>query len=166
MKFGRRKLRSQRGVSQILGTLLLLAIVATVGTTLLIQGITVLNHFNYSVDTERSNINIIEETLDIEHVRFTPSSNAITVYVRNTGTVETVLDSITILKIDTQEVPIKIDLDQMVITREVVKLDLTANFVNVNDKWSDSTYSSSKYKIVILTQKGNSFESVAKPFNT
>lgn len=145
---------------------MLLAIVVTVGTTLLIQGLTVLNHFNYSVDTERSNIDVIGETLDIEHVRFTPNSNTITVYVRNTGTVETVLDSITVLKIDTQEVLIKIDLDQMVITREVVKLDLTANFVNVNDKWSDSTYSSSKYKIVVSTQKGNSFESVAKPFNT
>ena len=166
MRLERRKLRSRRGVSQTLGTLLLLAIVAAVGTPLLIEGITVLNHFNYAVKTERSNIDIIGETLDIEHVRFTPSSNAITVYVRNTGTVETILDSITILKIDTQEVLIKTDLEQTVFAREIVKLDLTANFVNVNNKWDDNIYSSSKYKITVSTLNGNSFESEAEPFNT
>ena len=47
-----------------------------------------------------------------------------------------------------------------------MKLDLTANFVNVNDKWDDNIYSSSKYKITVSTLNGNSFESEAEPFNT
>jgi hypothetical protein len=98
-------MKSRRGVSQIIGALFALAIVAAFGSVLLIQGV-------QGVENFRSIINVFEEfktpasqeILIIEHVRFHPASPKIDIWLRNTGTVDITVDKISLIKVNTQEV--------------------------------------------------------------
>lgn len=160
-------MRTRKAVSQILGTLLMLAIVAAAGAVILLQGMNVINDFNFAVTTEDSNKEIPQEDLVIEHVRFDPDDEDITLYIRNTGTIEVTVGAIKILKIDTQEIVLSNDaVAEDIPIKEIRQIDLTASLQGANQKWNSTTYADSTYRIVLETNRGNLFETVAKPFNT
>ena len=99
---------TRRGISQIIGTLFMVAIVVSVGSVLLFTGIENITSFNSFLEiiknTETDKIN---ESFIIEHVRFDPVDGATTgeeieLSVRNTGSVDITIERIAIHQIENQ----------------------------------------------------------------
>jgi len=116
----------------------------------------------------------------IEHVRFytDPVDNeAVSVWVRNTGDNEIGLDSLFVVRIDTQELVVdKTDVTKTVFGKELQVINATGSDVllppdcellswdctDVNDK----KLKNSKYRVSVTTSRGNSFETIVEPFNS
>jgi len=105
-------LKTRRGVSQVIGSIFMLAIVAAIGSLLLIQGIQGTTDFTAFVDsfTEGSGA-ASKEHIAILHVRFDASmvastGNDIQIWLKNTGDIAAVIDRITLVKVNSQELVI------------------------------------------------------------
>lgn len=157
---------NRRGVSQVLGSLFMLAIVAGIGSVLLIQGMSSINSFNssmaiFDIETKDSS----RESLVIAHARF-HSNTKVDIYVRNTGGIDVVVDRVTVVKIDDQKLILNENFASstppQIAFKEVVKIaDLSTS---LSGTWSD--VEGKKFRITITTTRGSSFDIVAKPFNT
>jgi flagellin-like protein len=78
--------KKRRGLSQVIGSLLLLAIVVPLGTVLLVNGTTQINAFNNEMSSSLVfNSQGIREELVFEHIRFDPPTGDVTISLRNTG---------------------------------------------------------------------------------
>ena len=160
------KKTSKRAVSQIVGTLFMLAIVVPIGTVIVTKGLNQVGEINnrlasgVSIENERG-----QEDIMFEHIRFDPNSEQITVYVRNVGTIDSTISKLTIVKTDTQELIVN---DQAVGKNMQPKVGLTITETgNISTStWNDPLYKNSEFKIAITTEKGNFFETSARPFNT
>jgi len=98
-------LKKRRGLSQIMGSLLMLAIVVPLGSVVLFSGITEITAFNNSMsNTIEYRNNGIQEDLVFEHIRFEPNSKVVTISALNTGSVEIVVDRITLVNMTNQEI--------------------------------------------------------------
>ncbi|MEK6966274.1 MAG: hypothetical protein AABW62_02465, partial [Thermoproteota archaeon] len=96
--------KKRRAVSQAIGALLALAIVAVFGSVLLIQGVQGVQNFTTFLDIfEETESKSAQEVFTVEHVRFTPNSDAIEIWVRNTGKIDIIIDKVSIVKINSQE---------------------------------------------------------------
>src|SRR5574338_554764 len=93
---------AKRGISSIVGTLLMVAVVASIGSVLMFQGLNGINDFNYYLSFLTGKKNNVNENAVIEHVRFNPTTNAMDIWVRNTGTEELEISKVSIVKMDTQ----------------------------------------------------------------
>ena len=193
MRYDSKKLsmNKRRGVSNIIGSLIVLAIVASVGSVILFQGLNQINAFNYDLalhDKER--VNEIREDILFEHVRFDPTEDNIDgdnlhLFLANIGTVDSQIISVTVVKIDTQElifnriVPnstqayIPIEDHTEIILDENLAVD--ANLGMGGDLWWNSTNYGApplgtnpppSYKVTVATAKGNFFDKVVSPWNT
>jgi len=105
------------------------------------------------------------ESLIIEHVNFTPTSQDITLYVRNTGSISAIVDTITIVKIDTQDLLLNVNgINDEIFVKEVSSITQTA--ILGGSDWEDSPFNDKSYEISITTIRGNSFKIIAIPYNT
>ena len=176
-----KNLSAKRGLSSIVGTLIMVAVVAAIGSVIMFQGLNGINDFNYYLSFLTGSKNSAYENLVIEHVRFNPTTSDLDVWVRNTGTVEVDISKITMVRMDTQELildtnphvtlPIStlVDLNEQVDTNRDGSIDGT-------DTWQSSPYDQApfnvapydtpQFRISITTLSGNSFETTANRFNS
>ena len=177
-------MKNRRGVSQIIGSLIVLAIVASVGSVILFQGLNQINAFNYDLSIhDKEHISEIREAIIFEHVRFDPTPGPLPagtelyLYLANVGTVDSTITAVTVVKIDTQE---------LIIWREIPAADeatiliedhtlITLTSANLplgppDNYWDSIEYGPlnplNKYKITVTTSKGNFFEKFVSPFNS
>lgn len=174
--------KKRRAVSQIMGSIVILGIVSSVGSVILFNGMNSISAFTYDLSFhEKSKNQIHREDVIFEHVRFEPNTDNISINLANIGTVESTITNITILKIDTQEIianwidveePIQVDTHQKILL-DTSQIFLTNGFVT--QTWDDDYYyyvdgdvdnDIAKYKISLTTSKGNFITTVASPFNT
>ena len=164
-------LKKRRGLSQIMGSLLMLAIVVPLGSVVLFSGITEITAFNNSMsNTIEYRNNGIQEDLVFEHIRFEPNSKVVTISTLNTGSVEIVVDRITLVNMTNQEILFDIYsvgtfVPIVLQVQNSTDIDITANLVGID--WSDSDDPTNwEYRISIITSRGNFFDTVARPYNT
>jgi len=168
-------LKKRRGVSQIMGGLLMLAIVVPLGSVVLFSGITEITAFNNSMsNTIEYRNNGIQEDLVFEHIRFDPATKVVTISALNTGSVELVVDRITLVNMTSQDiifdiysvgnfVPIVLNIQNS------TDIDIEADLFRYGSPhvWSDGNDPTNwEYRISIITSRGNFFDTVARPFNT
>ena len=156
--------KSKRGISSIIGTLLMVAVVSVIGSVILFQGLNGINNFNYYLSFLTGSKDASNESAVIEHVRFNPADNKLEVWVRNTGTVQLEISRITVVRLDTQAIIINENPPGA-----TVFLSDTTRINHPNDgafNWSDAGYDTAQYRISLTTSKGNSFETMATPYNT
>ena len=159
-------LKNRRAVS--------LGIVSSVGSVILFNGMDSISAFTYDLSFhEKSKNQIHREDIVFEHVRFEPNTDNIEIDLMNIGTVESTVSTITLLKIDNQEIIANwVEVNQSIPIHDNQKITLDA----VDDSeiiltpptaiWNDAGYLNSEYKISLTTTKGNFFTTVASPFNT
>ncbi len=168
-------LKNRRAVSQIMGSLVILGIVSSVGSVILFNGMGSISAFTYDLSFHEKSKNLTHrEAIIFEYVRFEPNTDNIAINLANIGTVESTISTITILKIDTQEIIANwIDVNQSIQVNDNQKItldDVDDSEIQltgiVTDTWNDVNYLTSEYKISLTTTKGNFFTTVASPFNT
>ena len=77
-------MNKRRGVSNIIGSLIVLALVASVGSVILFQGPGQINAFNYDLtffDTTKNNE--LREDIILEHFRFVNGTEDVEIYLAN-----------------------------------------------------------------------------------
>jgi hypothetical protein len=166
--------KNRRAVSQIMGSIVILGIVSSVGSVILFNGMNSISAFTYDLSFhEKSKNQIHREDVIFEHVRFEPNTDNMEIDLANIGTVESTITNITILKINTQEIIANwVDVNESVAIKDNQKiiLDLIDDseiiLTTGSNTWNDPYYVDSKYKISLTTSKGNFITTVASPFNT
>ena len=161
---------TRRGISQIIGTLFMVAIVVSVGSVLLFTGIENITSFNSFLDiiknTETDQIN---ESFIIEHVRFDPVTNSgenIEISIRNTGSVDITLERIAIHQIENQNLIIYDTDPNLTIFSGDMETQTYTNWIGTGIDINDVGYVDSQYRIVVTTTKGTTVETIAAAFNT
>ena len=163
--------QNRRGVSQIVGSLLLLAIVVPLGSVILFNGTAEINAFNNQLSSslEYSN-DAVQEDIVFEHVRFDPASSAVMMSLRNAGTVETTIDRISILNMSNQNLIYKIsDLSSFEPLVIPLKNSTNVDIANTNPEggsWGVGGQNGYEYRISIITSRGNFFDTVVRSYNT
>ncbi len=158
----------------------MLAVVTVVGSVLFIQGISGITDFNtfLAILSDEGESELVHENIVIEHVRFDPTGKDVDFWLRNTGLTTVTVDRITMVRVDTQELIINADLVEEIFGKEIILVNVTG--LRVTDgvflpgactDWSDSGCSNEglvddEYRISVTSVRGNSFETVAEPFNT
>jgi len=154
-------MKNRRGVSQIIGSLMILALVAAVGSVILFQGLNQINAFNNELtihDTER-NLALRENVL-FEHVWFDITGKNVTLYLANIGSTATTIATVTMVKIDTQELILREEIlaGNTIELEDHIELTVPNAALTVGTgQWDDPYYDGKKYKISITTAKGNFF---------
>ena len=161
-------LKKRRAISQVMGSVVLLGVVTSIGSIVLFNGMNQINAFSYDLSFhDKAKNEAYRESLMFEHVRFEPGTNQIILYLANTGTAESTIESITVVQLDTQNILVdwKDDVNSTIqIKQSSDPITITAN-IN-SHTWNEPQYFDSKYLISITTSKGNFFSTVATPFNT
>ncbi len=160
-------IKNRRAVSQIMGTLVILAIVVSVGSAILFNGMNEINAFTYDLSFhEKSKNQLHREDIVFEHVRFEPNTDNIAINLVNIGTIETTISTITILKIDTQEIIASwVEVNQSIPIKDYQKITLNDLLTPISATWDDANYLNSEYKISLTTTRGNFFTTVVSPYN-
>ena len=150
----------------------MLAIVVPIGTVILTNGTQEINAFNNSMANSLNYTNAgIQEDLIFEHVRFDPLSSEVMISIRNTGTVVTTIDRITLVNMTNQDILFKIDAINTfaplaIPIKNSVDFTITANGLEGNVWGAAGTLDGKEYKISLITTRGNFFDLVARPYNT
>ena len=172
--FSKLPLKKRRAVSQIMGSLVILGIVSSVGSVILFNGMSSISAFTYDLSFhEKSKNQIHREDIIFEHVRFEPDTDNLAISLANIGTVESTISTITVVKISNQEIIANwIDVNQSINVKDNQKItlddvdDSEIILTPVDSTWNNSTYFDFDYKISLTTSRGNFFSTVASPFNT
>lgn len=172
------KARRRRGVSQIIGSLMMLAVVAAAGTIILIQSLQILNDFNTGLHfRSTATIEKIQEKVVITHVRFSGTNDA-NIYIRNTGDLESKVSSISIINRDDQTLEC---IDNVAMTDGNCQLEVqssgtcssttlpvslstdstTVLCVTLQNTWDRND----DYKVSIVTERDNTFTKFVRPPN-
>ncbi len=160
-----KKVSRKRGVSQIIGSLFMLAIVVPIGVVIVSQGLYQVADFNqYLSSTRDHGIDATREDIIFEHVRFEPSTNQITVSLRNISTVELIIDRITIVNMTNQD--LLIYNDTLPLSQSIIHLKDDTDIVVYADPSVSWTKDGLGYKISITTMRGNFFDTIVSPYNT
>lgn len=161
-------LKKRRAISQVMGSVVILGVVTSIGSVVLFNGMNQINAFSYDLSFhDKTKNEVYRENLIFEHVRFEPGTDQIILYLTNIGTTESTIESITVVQIDTQE--ILVDWNGSINSTIQIKESSDPIILNANigsHTWNEPQYLDSKYKISITTSKGNFFTTVAAPFNT
>ena len=116
---------------------------------------------------EKSKNQLHLEDLIFENVRFEPNTDNIEIDLLNIGTVESTISTVTILKIDNQEIIANwVDVNQSIQIKENQRITLDEIILTGTGIWNDPIYLNSEYKISLTTTRGNFFTTIASPFNT
>ena len=162
----RKSTQKRRGVSQIIGALLMLSIVVIVGTAILLPGLSAIEDFRNVISVEDAKNDSSRESLVITHVNFDPGTQDVTLYVRNTGSISAIVDTMTIVKIDTQDLLLSTNaINDEIFVKEVSTITRSATLSGILN-WDHDDYNDKTYEISITTVRGNSFKIVAIPYNT
>jgi len=167
--FSNFSLKKRRGVSQIIGSLIVLAVVASVGSVILFQGLNQINAFNYSLTfLDREHNEALREDILFEHVKFDPNTNDLVLYLANIGSIDSTVATLTVVKVDTQEMLLAWeDVDDTILIEDhiIIHKNVTLPGPNI---WNQTNYNSTTfdYKISITTSKGNFYSTVASPYDT
>jgi len=164
----------RRGLSQIIASLLMLAIVVPIGSVILVSGMAQINNFNNSLSTSTEITNEgNQEDLVFEHVRFDPATDNVDITIKNTGSVETVIDRVILVNMSSQNILFYIDdISTFVDTNPIQIKDsrqITLDEVTLEDGclvWNCGSTTQWEYKISIITGRGNFFDTVVRPYNT
>ena len=161
-------LKKRRAISQIMGSVVILGVVTSIGSVILFNGMNQINAFSYDISFhDKAKNEAYRENLMFEHVRFEPGTDQIILYLANIGTTESTIESITVVQLDTQN--ILVDWEEGVSSTVQIKESSNPIILNANlDSltWNDPLYRNSEYNISITTSKGNFFSTVASPYNT
>ncbi len=159
--------KNRRAVSQIMGSIVILGIVTSVGSVILFNGMNEISAFTYDLSYhEKSKNQIHREDLLFEHVRFEPNTDNIAINLVNIGTIETTISTITILKIDTQEIIANwVEVNQSIPIKDYQKITLNDLLTPISATWDDADYFDSEYRISLTTTRGNFFTTVVSPYN-
>ncbi len=161
-------LKNRRAISQVMGSVVILGVVTSIGSVVLFNGMNQINAFSYDLSFhDKPKNEAYREKIMFEHVRFEPGTDQIILYLANIGTTESTIESITVVQLDTQN--ILVDWEEGVSSTIQIKESSAPIFLNANigtHTWNEPSYFDSKYKISITTSKGNFFSTVASPFNT
>jgi len=145
----------------------MLSIVVVIGTAILLPGLSAIEDFRNVMLVEDEKNDSPRENLIIEHVYFPPTSQSVILYIRNTGSISAIVDSITIVKIDTQDLLLNVNgINDEIFVKEVSKITRDNDNILGGSKWEDSPYNDKIYEISVTTVRGNSFKTVAIPYNT
>ncbi len=164
-------MKNRRGISNIIGSLIVLAIVASVGSVILFQGLNQIAAFNHDLTLHDAQRNLaLREDVLFEHVWFDLTGKNVTLYLANIGSTDTTIATVTIVKIGTQELILRENIfaGNTILLEDHIELNVTANLPDgIDGEWQDDYYfNSTAYKISITTSKGNFFTTVATPPNT
>ena len=168
------KFTKRRAISQIIGTMMMVAIVASVGSALMFQGIDGINEFNsYMQGVVGITSNSARELILIEHVHMDPATSGVEIYVTNYGSVDVLVRSVKMLKIDTQHLLFDNDISELIPIGTRIMLNdpggVTADLSKLGGSatWTNSLYSAQQeYLISITTAEGSSFQKAVSAFNT
>ncbi len=153
------------GVSEIIGSLFMLAIVVPIGVVILSQGLFEVTDFNnFLTATRERGIETTREDIIFEHIRFEPSTNQVTVSLRNISTVESIIERITIVNMTNQDLIIYNN--AIPLSQSTLRLDSSIDIVVYADPSVSWAANGIDYKISVTTVRGNFFDTVARPFNT
>jgi len=165
--------KNRRAVSQIIGSVAILGIVASVGSVILFNGMESISAFTYDLSFHEASKNELHrEDIIFEHVRFIPGTDDLQIDLANIGTVESTISTVTIVNVDNQEIianwvdvnqPIQIKDNQRITLDTIDQDEIILGFGTM---WDDPVYVDANYKISLTTVKGNFFTTVASPFNT
>ena len=168
----------KRGISSIIGTLMMVAVVAVIGSVILFQALNGINDFNYYLSFLTGSKNSVNESAVIEHVRFDPAltppdNRAMDIWIRNTGTSQLEITKVSIVDLNSQVEIIATTNRATIPINQVVKISQSPTSP-AGIVWNSLTYCGTatpppctvSYKISITTSLGNSFETIATPFNT
>ena len=166
-------MKNRRGVSQIIGSLIVLALVASVGSVILFQGLNQINAFNYDLSFhDRENNEALRENIIFEHVRFDPDSRDLELYLANVGSIDSTIVTATVVKVDTQElivawedIPLTnpVHNGQILVDDHIV-VTLTTAYLGSETKWNSTGYNgTAQYKISLTTDKGNLIKDLRSP---
>ena len=161
-------MKNIRGVSQIIGSLIVLAVVASVGSVILFQGLNQINAFNHDLSFhDREHSEALREDILFEHVKFDPNTNDLVLYLANIGSIDTTIATVTVVNIDTQELLLAWeDVDDTILIEDHIIIH--NNVTSINGIWNQTNYNTTDYdfKISITTSKGNFFDTVASLYDT
>ena len=162
-----KKLTSRRGLSQIITSLILIAIVATVGSVVLFRGLGEINSFSININNlDQNRVKGIQEDLVMENIHFKENTKQIELSITNFGSVPITISSIVITESNTQNViySSRVRSDTLEIL-ENKKITLTTNPTSTSGTF-DASIKDYDYVISILTSRGTYFAEFASPFNT
>jgi len=165
--------KKRRGLGQIMGALLMLAVVVPIGSVILLNGVSEISAFNNTLSNsvEYRN-NGVQEDLVFEHIRFEPNTDMVTISVMNTGSVELLIDRITLVNMTNQDLLYSIDLSTFqpisLSIKNSTDITIDADLSGLPlPRWDAGiTPTDFEYKISIITSRGNFFDTVARPYNT
>jgi len=166
-------LKKRPAVSQIIGSLIVLAIVASIGSVILFQGLNQINTFNHDLSFhDREHNDALREDIVLEHVRFEPDSNQLELYLANVGSIDSTIMTGTVVKIDTQELLVAWEDVQLtngknstILVDDHSKISLTASLpLATPQQWNSSAYNgTAQYQISITTDKGTIISELRSP---
>ena len=123
-----------------------------------------------------------QEVFIVEHVKFnatdtgTDDHEEIDIWIRNTGKIDIIIDRISIVKINTQELIVSTEnINQNVFQKEVRQITLSNTAVTIPTvdcmtcaSWKDvfNDEGSGEYRVTVTTIRDKSVESVAGLFNS
>jgi hypothetical protein len=159
----------RKGISNMISTLFMLAIVVSIGSIILFQGMSGITNFNLGLVPflgDRPNSNL--ESIVFEQVHFDPTSSTLTINMRNTGSTDITVSAISMVRTSTQSLiindkslSVKMPLGTIATITETINVILGGN-----GQWSDPVNSKSSYTLTMTTITGNSYKTVVMPFNT
>lgn len=163
--------KNRRAVSQIVGSVAILGIVASVGSVILFNGMGSISAFTYDLSFHEASKNQIHrEDIVFEHIRFEPGTKNIEIDLMNIGTINSDISTITIVNIDNQEIIANwVDINQPLQIQTNQKISLGSPDILLpigSGTWDEPIYRDSDYKISLTTVRGNFFTTVATPYNT
>lgn len=171
--FSKLPVKNRRAVSQIMGSIVILGIVSSVGSVILFNGMNSISAFTYDLSFhEKSKNQIHREDIVFEHIRFVPGTDDLEIDLANIGTVESTISTITIVNVDNQEIIANwVDVNRSIQIKDNQKItldDVDPTEINLSfgTQWDDEPYVNSDFKISLTTARGNFFTTVASPFNT
>jgi len=159
--------KNRRAVSQVMGSVAILGVVASVGSVIFFNGMDSISAFTYDLSFHEASKNQIHrEDVIFEHVRFEPNTDDMIIDLANIGTVESTIASATIVKIDDQEIIANwVDVNQSIQIKDTRQIVLS-NLDLGGDTWNHVDFLDKEYKISLTTTRGNFFTTIASPFNT
>jgi hypothetical protein len=183
-------MNKRRGVSNIIGSLIVLALVASVGSVILFQGLGQINSFNYDLTFfDNAKNNELREDVMLEHIRFVNGTSNIEINLANIGTVETTISTVTMVHNPSQELvlawvnplpaksedgsrTIRLDSNKQINMTAILECPSPSPVPTLPDcvfadNWNNKYYNNTEYNLSITTSKGKIFDfGPVAPWNT
>lgn len=139
----RRERRSRDGISVVIGSMLMLLIAVSIGTTLLAVALNNINQINLTLRDEEGNIRRYKDVLIIENVALT-GENRLTIWLRNLSSETVQINRVTIFNIDDQNIVLNDDTNILLVQKQLRDITYNLRITQGNT-----------YKIIVSTVDSN-----------